>query len=96
MPKVVFVDEGNLTVEAKPEEPLMDLCQRAGATIIFGCGAGVCGTCMINVLEGKENLSPPTDQEKDALTMFNAKPNQRLACQCNVLGDVKIEKSHDL
>ena len=74
----------------------MDLCQRVGSRMVFGCGAGVCGTCLMNVLEGKDNLSKPTDQEKDSLKMFNAKPNQRLACQCKVMGDVKIEKATDV
>jgi ferredoxin len=96
MPKVTFVDEGNKEVEASENEPLESVCKRAGSKVIFGCEAGVCGTCLVNVLSGMENLSAPTDQEKDSLVMFSAREKQRLACQCNVKGDVKIEKAHDL
>ncbi len=96
MPVVTFVDEGNKEAEAAQDEPLIHVCKRTGAAILFGCEVGVCGTCMINVLEGKGNLSAPESQEKDSLVMFSAKDNQRLACQCKVKGDVKIEKAHDL
>lgn len=95
MPKVTFADE-NLTVDAEPDEELKSLAKRCGSKMVFGCEAGVCGTCTINVLEGAENLSEKTDQEKDSLIMFGAKDNQRLACQCKVKGDVKIEKVHDI
>ncbi|KAL2332350.1 hypothetical protein Fmac_019931 [Flemingia macrophylla] len=45
-------------------------------------GGGTCGTCMVEVLEGKELLSPRTDKEKEIL---KKKPkNWRLACQTTV------------
>jgi ferredoxin len=48
---------------------------------------------MIRVLEGAENLSPMKDHERDFLETMAAEDNERLACQCKVLGDVKIEVS---
>ncbi|KAK9066239.1 hypothetical protein SSX86_013560 [Deinandra increscens subsp. villosa] len=45
-------------------------------------GGGTCGTCMVEVIEGKELLSPRTDKEKEKL---NRNPkNWRLACQTTV------------
>ncbi|XP_076952041.1 photosynthetic NDH subunit of subcomplex B 3, chloroplastic-like isoform X1 [Bidens hawaiensis] len=45
-------------------------------------GGGTCGTCMVEVIEGKELLSPQTDKEKEKL---NRNPkNWRLACQTTV------------
>ncbi|XP_039122324.1 photosynthetic NDH subunit of subcomplex B 3, chloroplastic [Dioscorea cayenensis subsp. rotundata] len=42
-------------------------------------GGGTCGTCMVEVVEGKELLSPRTDKEKEIL---KRKPKTwRLACQ---------------
>ncbi|MFH0961489.1 MAG: 2Fe-2S iron-sulfur cluster-binding protein [archaeon] len=96
MPKVTFSDEGGREVEAEPDEPLITVCKKNDSKLVFGCEAGVCGTCMINVLEGAGNLSAPEDQEKDSLIMFSAKEGQRLACQCKVKGDVKIEKATDI
>ncbi|KAI3786080.1 hypothetical protein L1987_45207 [Smallanthus sonchifolius] len=45
-------------------------------------GGGTCGTCMVEVIEGKEFLSLKTDKEKEKL---NRNPkNWRLACQTTV------------
>uniref|UniRef100_A0A0F7CYR7 Photosynthetic NDH subcomplex B 3 n=1 Tax=Monsonia emarginata TaxID=28966 RepID=A0A0F7CYR7_9ROSI len=45
-------------------------------------GGGTCGTCMVEVIEGKELLSRRTDKEKEKL---KTKPrNWRLACQTTV------------
>ncbi|XP_004486767.1 photosynthetic NDH subunit of subcomplex B 3, chloroplastic [Cicer arietinum] len=51
--------------------------------ILLNCaGGGTCATCMVEVLEGKELLSPRTDKEKEKL---KRKPkNWRLACQTTV------------
>lgn len=51
-------------------------------------GYGQCATCVVEVEEGMENLSPKTDFEKRRL---KKKPdNYRLACQTMVNGSVKI------
>ncbi|WVZ64353.1 hypothetical protein U9M48_013886 [Paspalum notatum var. saurae] len=45
-------------------------------------GGGVCGTCIVEVVQGKEMLSPKTDVEKEVL---KTKPKTwRLACQATV------------
>nr|GMC51860.1 photosynthetic NDH subunit of subcomplex B 3, chloroplastic [Ipomoea batatas] len=45
-------------------------------------GLGTCGTCMVEVVEGKELLSPRTEKENEKL---KRKPrNWRLACQTTV------------
>ncbi|KAL5575196.1 hypothetical protein UlMin_016895 [Ulmus minor] len=45
-------------------------------------GGGTCGTCLVEVVEGRELLSPRTDKEKEKL---KRKPkNWRLACQATV------------
>lgn len=50
---------------------------------LLNCGGGgTCGTCIVEVVEGKELLSPRTDKEKEKL---KKKPkNWRLACQATV------------
>jgi ferredoxin len=54
-------------------------------------GRGVCGTCAVRV-EG--SVSDPTPAELRRLRMPPHQPDSglRLACQCNVLGDVTITK----
>ncbi|KAJ6824730.1 photosynthetic NDH subunit of subcomplex B 3, chloroplastic [Iris pallida] len=45
-------------------------------------GGGTCGTCLVEVVDGKEFLSPRTDKEKELL---KRKPKSwRLACQTTV------------
>ena len=62
-------------------------------SILFACHEGVCGSCMVTVVEGMENLEPITDKEKEMLQNFGGNENQRLLCQTTIKnGDVKIEQ----
>ncbi|MTJ47404.1 2Fe-2S iron-sulfur cluster-binding protein [Dolichospermum sp. UHCC 0259] len=56
---------------------------------ITNCGgAGQCTTCVVQIVEGLENLSPRTDLEN---RKFKNKPeNYRLACQTLVNGPVSV------
>src|SRR5512138_1180046 len=49
-------------------------------------GNGLCGTCVMEIVEGAENLSPPTRRERRKLR--GRLPKYRLSCQCQVLGNV--------
>ena len=92
MPKITIKTD-NKTIEVTQGYAMIDLCEDHDTSILFGCRDGACGACMIRVLEGVENLSPIRDDERDFLETMAAEPNERLACQCKVLGDVKIEVS---
>ena len=54
-------------------------------------GLGSCGTCAVKI---KGEVSPPTLMEKWRLSVPPHRPDSglRLACQCRVLGDLKITK----
>ena len=54
-------------------------------------GRGLCGTCAVSV---QGPVSDPTPAEIRRLRMPPHQPDSglRLACQCNVLGDVTITK----
>lgn len=82
-----------LIIEATHEEleledgsPLAPSCEEAG--VPFACTEGICGTCVIEVKEGMENLSEFTQEELD----FLGDPGtERLACQCKIrCGLVKV------
>lgn len=51
-------------------------------------GYGQCGTCIVEVVEGLENLSPRTDFEERKLR--NKPANYRLACQTLVNGPISV------
>jgi 2Fe-2S ferredoxin len=90
MPKVTFKSDGK-SVEVPAGTSLVQVAEDLGASIPFSCKAGVCVSCLVNVIKGMENLSPPTENEKATLEGFGAKPNQRLACQVTIKGDVELE-----
>lgn len=83
MANLVINDE---EIELPDGEPIKESCEEAG--IPFGCEEGVCGTCIIEVEEGMENLSPFNEEESDFLGELDC---ERLACQCRILnGQVKV------
>ena len=66
----------------------------SGAARALHCrGAAMCGTCAVRI-EG--DVSEPTAAEIRRLSLFPHRPDSglRLACQCSVLGDLKVTK-HD-
>ena len=72
---------------AKPNETVLDVARRAGAPIGSACGGiCICNRCRVRIVEGAENLTPPTRFERD--------PEQRLACQAVVLGDCVVTTSY--
>ena len=90
MVKVHFLLE-DLLVEAPMGTPLQRIADAAGADITFGCRTGSCGTCRVRVAEGLAHCSEPGSEERDFLKGLDAPPDQRLACQVTVYGDLAIE-----
>ena len=65
---------------------IREACEELG--VPFSCTNGICGTCMIDIKEGKENLSELTEQEND----LARDEEHRLACQCKIKkGEVKFD-----
>ncbi len=58
-------------------------------------GRGTCGTCAVKI-EGE--VSEPTSAERLRLSLppHNSESGLRLACQCKVLGDLKVTKYQGL
>ena len=74
-------------IDLPDDSPLAEICEEAG--VPFACTEGVCGTCVIEIKDGKENLSTPTQEEEDFLG--EGTEDERLACQCRIKGGcVKI------
>ena len=65
---------------------IIEISEKFGAGITYGCREGDCGTCLTRVLEGTANLSEPSALELRVLKENLAGHNDRLACQCQVLG----------
>ncbi|MBD1846040.1 (2Fe-2S)-binding protein [Cyanobacteria bacterium FACHB-63] len=90
-----FVKEGKEVVAAqganlriKAIENQVDLYTFGGKLMNCG-GNGQCGTCIVEVIEGMENLSPRTAFEERKLKKKPA--SYRLACQALVNGAVSVK-----
>ena len=84
--EVIAADGANLRIKALEKQ--IDLYTLMGKMMNCG-GYGQCGTCIVEVVEGMENLSPRTDAENRIL---KKKPDSyRLACQTLVNGPVSIK-----
>jgi len=97
MPTIQFAGQ---SIECLPGANLRSAITRArlplynSAAKALNCrGRGVCGACAVQV-EGE--VSEPTEAETKRMDVFphHSTSNLRLACQCNVLGDVTVTK-HD-
>lgn len=87
MAKIIFEDSKE-EISLEDGSAITDCCEEAG--VPFACTEGVCGTCVVEVREGLENLTAPTQEEIDFLGEDMG--CERLACQCKVLeGDVKLD-----
>lgn len=74
-------------LRTKAIENQIDLYTFMGKMMSCG-GYGQCATCIVEILEGSENLSPRTEVEE---RRFKNKPDSyRLACQTTVNGRVRV------
>jgi ferredoxin len=94
MPSIRFVREEKESFVApganlrqKALENDIDLYTLMGKMMNCG-GYGQCGTCVVQVVQGMENLSPRTEFE--ARKLRNRPETYRLACQAVVNGPVSI------
>lgn len=87
MAKLIF-ENNDEEVTIPDNTPIAETCEEQG--VPFACTEGVCGTCVIEVIEGHSNLTEPTQEEKDFLG--DSCCDERLACQCKIKqGTVKLK-----
>lgn len=86
---LTFKDIG-ITVKVPIGVRVIEISEKVGSGIIYGCREGDCGTCLMKVEEGWENLSTPSVVEEKVLRENAAGRHYRLACQAQVLGDVTV------
>ncbi|MBE9114582.1 (2Fe-2S)-binding protein [Lusitaniella coriacea LEGE 07157] len=83
--EIIAADGANLREKALEND--IDIYTMMGK--ITNCGGyGQCGTCIVEIIEGEENLSERTDFEQRKL---RKKPDSyRLACQTLVNGPISV------
>ena len=83
--EVIAAEGANLRFKAL--ENRIDIYTFSGKMMNCG-GYGQCGTCVVDIVEGMENLSPKTAVEERKLRKRPA--SCRLACQAIVNGPVSV------
>ncbi len=72
--------------EIKDGDSLIGVAEQLN--IPLACREGVCGSCRVRVISGKENLSKKTENEE----MLGLEEDERLMCQANIVsGEVTID-----
>ena len=95
MPKITVLPAG-ATAEVPAGELLLDAGEKAGVEMEAGCFNCSCGTCVVEVVSGMENLEEPTPEELEVLDAWNKDPEKfRLTCCVKMRdGDVTIKQPH--
>jgi ferredoxin len=87
MPKAnVTFDDIGITVTVPAGTRLIEVSEKVGAGITYSCREGECGTCIMKIVSGMENLAQRSVLEDKVLQENMAGRNNRLACQAQVLG----------
>jgi len=85
MPKLISKKTGK-AIEVAEGQYIRRAAEELG--VLFACNTGMCGACEMDVVEGEDNLSELTQEEKD----LGMDKKKRLACQCRMgKGDVEID-----
>jgi len=63
---------------------LIEICDEIDVSLTFGCTEGSCGICELTVLDGKNNLSKVTEEEKNYLLPEDLDEGMRLGCQLKI------------
>lgn len=104
MPTVSLKENNQIKEFAiEDKETIYEALERQGTELPHGCLAGSCGACKIEIIEGADNLSPPSVVEKDTLDHLHQHIAQkkgedflkgktiRLSCRTKVTASVCIE-----
>jgi 2Fe-2S ferredoxin len=88
----IFFEDTGKALKTSAGRRFIDICDEFDTPILFGCRSASCGTCLVEVTGGMENLSPVTDEEAILLeVMAEGNPLARLACQCVVNGSISVK-----
>lgn len=94
MPRIKFV-KGFPDIEVSKGENLRLALTKNGRPVASSCrGEGVCIKCVISIVDGKQNLSPQNQAEKDLRSIHDIPKESRVSCQTFVEGDVTVDTTY--
>lgn len=79
-------------LEVENGENLMQALISRGVPVASSCkGELVCGKCYVKVTDGSYNLSSCSSNERDFMEIKAIENGCRMACQCEVEGDIEVD-----
>ncbi len=78
--RMVRVVIGHVEMSVEGPALLADVCDDLRAAVHFSCRDGNCGTCVIEVLEGRDKLVPEGELEARTKKVYGVDQHDRLAC----------------
>jgi 2Fe-2S ferredoxin len=79
-------------IEANDSESLLAQLKKNNFAIKSICGGcASCGACIVQIIDGEENLQEPTFEEKQLIGNVFHITKERLACQTYLHGDVTVD-----
>jgi ferredoxin len=81
----ITFEDIHVTVNVPAGTRVIEISEKVGSGITYGCREGDCGTCMMKVTDGWNNLTEPSVLEDKILRDNYAGKHNRLACQAQVL-----------
>lgn len=88
--KLTFEDI-DVTINVPAGVRVIEISEKVGSGIVYGCREGDCGTCIMKVTEGWNNLTEPSVLEDKVLRENMAGRHHRLACQAQILGNCRVK-----
>ncbi|MDH4466442.1 MAG: 2Fe-2S iron-sulfur cluster-binding protein [Bacteriovoracaceae bacterium] len=93
MKKIVLLPD-QVTIEVAGKDSLLRELKAAGVAIKSSCGGHAsCADCVVKIVRGEENLTPPPFEELRLLGNVFHLTRERLCCQAKALGEVVIDIS---
>jgi ferredoxin len=82
-------------IDVMCDSNLMDAIHQTGLGLGQSCdGVALCGFCRVQVLDGRNNLSPIASEEEKILASLHAGDDERLACCATVNGPVTVTTTY--
>lgn len=89
--KNIFIPQLKKQIEVPEGENLMKALLVGGIPVASSChGDGVCAKCKMFVEGAPGSTSAVGDLEQFLIEKFQLKPGQRISCQVQVTGDIKV------
>jgi len=94
MPVVHFARIGK-SKEIRPGATILAAANQVDVPIGQSCnGDGICGWCKVTIVQGMDQLAPPSPLEKKLLEEKQFSTDERAACLARVKGDITVTTTY--